>query len=72
MIDMIVVPRVARRKIWSAMTRAALRAGRCTAFARHPATALVLKKRRRAEYRLPPHSKFFAPSRENQKPLCPL
>jgi hypothetical protein len=24
-----------------------------------PATALLLKKRRRAEYRLPPHSKFF-------------
>jgi hypothetical protein len=32
-IYMIVVPRVARRKIWSAVTRAALRAGRGTAFA---------------------------------------
>jgi hypothetical protein len=50
--DMIVVLRVARRKIWSAVTRAALCAGRGTAFARHPATALLLKKRRRAEYRL--------------------
>jgi hypothetical protein len=43
--DMIVVLRVARRKIWSAVTRAALCAGRGTAFARHPATALLLKKR---------------------------
>jgi hypothetical protein len=45
------------RKIWSAVTRAALCAGRGTAFARRPAAARVLEKRRRAEYRLPPHSK---------------
>jgi len=55
------VPFVARRKIWSAVTRAALCAGRGTAFAHSPATALVLKKRRRAEYRLPPHSKSARP-----------
>ena len=42
-----------------AVTRAALCAGRGTAFARRFASALLLKKRRRAEYRLPPHSKFF-------------
>ena len=46
-----------KRTLWNAVTRAALCAGRGTAFAYHPATALVLKKRRRAEYRLPPHSK---------------
>jgi hypothetical protein len=34
-------------------TRAALCADRGTAFARHPATTHLLKKRRRAEYRLP-------------------
>jgi len=43
--------------IGSAATRAALRAGRGTAFAHHSATAFLLKKRRRAEYRLPPHFK---------------
>ncbi len=43
--------------IWSAVTRAALCAGRGTAFARRPAAAVMLKKRRRAEYRLPPHSR---------------
>ena len=32
---------------------------RGTAFTRRPATTLVLKKRRRAEYRLPPHSISF-------------
>jgi len=36
-----VVPRVARRKIWSAVARAALCAGRGTAFARHPTTVIV-------------------------------
>ena len=41
-------------------TRAALCAGRGTAFVRNPVPAPLLKKRRRAEYRLPPHSKFFA------------
>ena len=39
------------------MTRAALCAGRSTAFAHHSATAPLLKKRRRAEDRLPPHTK---------------
>jgi hypothetical protein len=29
------------------------------AFAHHPAAALLIKKRRRAEYRLPPHSRFL-------------
>jgi len=48
---------VAGNEIWSAVTRAALCAGRGTAFVRHPATARLFKKRRRAEYRLPPHSK---------------
>ena len=43
-----------------AVTRAALCAGRGTAFVRNPVPAPLLKKRRRAEYRLPPHSKFFA------------
>ena len=44
----------------SAVTRAALRAGRGTAFARRIATTvLLLKKRRRAETRLPPHAKSF-------------
>jgi len=38
------------------VTRAALCAERGTTFARHPAATLTLKKRRRAEYRLPPHS----------------
>jgi len=33
--------------------------GSTSSFVRRPATALLLKKRRRAEYRLPPHSKFF-------------
>ena len=42
------------------VTRAALCAGRGTAFARNPAPTSLLKKRRRAEYRLPPRSKFFA------------
>ena len=37
-----------------AVTRAALCAGRGTAFARRPAAAVMLKKRRRAEYRLSP------------------
>ncbi len=46
-------------EIWSAVTRAALCAGRGTAFAHHPAIALLFKERRRAEYRLPPHSKSF-------------
>ena len=40
-------------------TRTALCAGRGTAFAYHPAVALLLKKRRRTEYRLPPHSQIF-------------
>jgi len=35
MIDMIVVPRVARRKIWSAVTRTALCAGRACALPPH-------------------------------------
>ena len=49
------------QKTWSAVTRAALCAGHGTAFARRIATTvLLLKKRRRAETRLPPHSKFFA------------
>jgi hypothetical protein len=46
-------------KRFGAVTRAALCAGRGTAFARSPATELLLKKRRRAEYRLPPHSRSF-------------
>ncbi len=41
-------------EIWNTVTRAALCAGRGTAFARHPTTARLLKKRCRAEYRLPP------------------
>jgi len=40
-------------------TRAALCAGRGTAFARSPAAVPPLKKRRRAETRLPPHAKSF-------------
>jgi hypothetical protein len=44
----------------SAVTRVALCAGRGTAFARRIATTvLLLKKRRRAETRLPPHAKSF-------------
>jgi len=50
---------VSAYEIWSAVTRAALCAGRGTALARHPAPVLLLKKRRHAEYRLPPHSKSF-------------
>jgi len=44
-----------KRTLWNAVTRTALCAGRGTAFARRPATTLMLKKRCRAEYRLPPH-----------------
>ena len=46
-----------KRTLWNAVTRAALCAGRGTAFARRPATTLMLKKRCRAEYRLPPQSR---------------
>jgi len=33
--------------------------GLTSSFVRRPAAVLLLKKRRRAEYRLPPHSKFI-------------
>ena len=46
-----------KRTLWNAVTRTALCAGRGTAFARRPATTLMLKKRCRAEYRLPPQSR---------------
>jgi hypothetical protein len=38
-----------KRTLWNAVTRAALCAGRGTAFARRPAATLTLKKRRKAE-----------------------
>ena len=41
------------------MTRTALCTGRGIAFERRPAAAFMLEKRRHAEYRLPPRSKFF-------------
>ena len=41
---------------------------RGTAFARHLATALLLKKRRRAEYRLPPHSLLIIDAPEHLEP----
>jgi len=43
-----------------AVTRVALCAGRGTAFACRLAAAAMLKKRRRAEYRLPPSPDLFA------------